>query len=85
LQFSALLLIRHVYAVLAVDDVEGYPFSLLTVLIVKISGIVFPMYILLRIFSALLDAVRHHSQVTPWEKLWDLLTILVKFRLSHVQ
>ncbi|XP_073149983.1 uncharacterized protein [Henckelia pumila] len=61
--FTALLLIRHVYVVLAVG-VGGYPFSLLTVLMVKISGIVFPMYILLRIFTALLDSVRHPSQIS---------------------
>ncbi|XP_075491138.1 uncharacterized protein LOC142529480 isoform X1 [Primulina tabacum] len=61
LVFTALLLIRHIYVVLAVG-VGGYPFSLLTLLLVKISGIVFPMYILLRIFMALLDTARHHSQ-----------------------
>lgn len=61
LVFTVLLLIRHIYVVLAVG-IGGYPFSLLTVLIIKISGIVFPMYILLRIFTALLDTVRHHGQ-----------------------
>ncbi|XP_073314040.1 uncharacterized protein [Primulina huaijiensis] len=59
LVFTALLLIRHIYVVLSVG---GHPFSLLTMLIVKISGILFPMYILLRIFTALLDTVRHHIQ-----------------------
>ncbi|KAL6505073.1 hypothetical protein OROGR_024890 [Orobanche gracilis] len=49
---TALLLIRHLFAV--VTGEEGtYPFSLLTVIIVKACGIILPMYILIRISAAL--------------------------------
>ncbi|KAI3449401.1 hypothetical protein Pfo_006066 [Paulownia fortunei] len=57
--FTALLLIRHLFAVLT-GGAGGYPFSLLTVLIVKASGILLPMYILIRITAALQNSIRHH-------------------------
>ncbi|KAL0371528.1 UNVERIFIED_CONTAM: putative E3 ubiquitin ligase SUD1 [Sesamum angustifolium] len=57
--FTALLLIRHLFAVLTGGAGE-YPFSLLTVLIVKASGILLPMYVLIRIIAALHNGVTHH-------------------------
>ncbi|KAK6118120.1 hypothetical protein DH2020_048104 [Rehmannia glutinosa] len=60
--FTALLLIRHLFAVVT-GGAGSYPFSLLTVLIVKASGIILPMYILLRISAALHNSIRHHYQL----------------------
>ncbi|KAL0435965.1 UNVERIFIED_CONTAM: putative E3 ubiquitin ligase SUD1 [Sesamum radiatum] len=57
--FTALLLIRHLFAVLTGGAGE-YPFSLLTVLIVKACGILLPMYVLIRIIAALHNGVTHH-------------------------
>ncbi|KAL8527228.1 hypothetical protein ACS0TY_005199 [Phlomoides rotata] len=59
---TALLLLRHLFAVLTGGE-GAYPFSLLTVFIVKASGIILPMYILIRIISALQNSIRHHYQV----------------------
>ncbi|KAG6432708.1 hypothetical protein SASPL_104293 [Salvia splendens] len=59
--FTALLLTRHLFAV--VSGAGDYPFSLLTVFIAKASGIVVPMYILIRILAALQTNIRHHYQV----------------------
>ncbi|GER42791.1 RING/FYVE/PHD zinc finger superfamily protein [Striga asiatica] len=58
---TALLLARHLFAVVIGGD-EAYPFSLLTVIIVKASGIILPMYILLRISAVLHNSIRHHHQ-----------------------
>ncbi|PIM97703.1 Ubiquitin--protein ligase [Handroanthus impetiginosus] len=59
--FTALLLIRHLFAVLT-GGAGAYPFSLPTVLIAKASGILLPMYILIRIIAALHNSIRHHYQ-----------------------
>ncbi|KAL1558338.1 hypothetical protein AAHA92_08819 [Salvia divinorum] len=58
--FTALLLTTHLFAV--VSGAGAYPFSLLTVLIARASGILVPMYILIRILSALQSNIRHHYQ-----------------------
>ncbi|XP_020550826.1 uncharacterized protein LOC105163052 isoform X3 [Sesamum indicum] len=59
--FTALLLIRHLFAVLT-GGAGGYPFSLLTVLIVKASGILLPMYVLIRIIAALHNSFTYNYQ-----------------------
>ncbi|KAG8389556.1 hypothetical protein BUALT_Bualt02G0241500 [Buddleja alternifolia] len=59
--FTALLLIRHLVAVVT-GGAGGYPFSLLTVFIVKASGILLPMYILIRVIAAIHSGIRHHYQ-----------------------
>ncbi|KAK4418062.1 putative E3 ubiquitin ligase SUD1 [Sesamum alatum] len=64
--FTALLLIRHLFAVLTGGAGE-YPFSLLTVLIVKASGILLPMYVLIRIIAALHNGVTHHYR-NPYDE-----------------
>ncbi|KAG6417771.1 hypothetical protein SASPL_119964 [Salvia splendens] len=58
--FTALLLTRHLFAI--ITGAGDYPFSLLTVLIARASGILVPMYILIRILSALQSNIRHHYQ-----------------------
>ncbi|CAA0824895.1 RING/FYVE/PHD zinc finger superfamily protein [Striga hermonthica] len=56
---TALLLARHLFAVV-IGGEETYPLSLLTVIIVKASGIILPMYILIRISALLHNSIRHH-------------------------
>ncbi|CAA0831982.1 RING/FYVE/PHD zinc finger superfamily protein [Striga hermonthica] len=58
---TALLLTRHLFGVVIGE--ETYPFSLLTVIIVKSSGIILPMYILTRISAAIHNSIRHHQQI----------------------
>ncbi|XP_057782209.1 uncharacterized protein LOC131000355 [Salvia miltiorrhiza] len=58
--FTALLLTRHLFGV--VSGAGDYPFSLVTVLIAKASGILVPMYILIRILATLQSNIRHHYQ-----------------------
>ncbi|KAL1543970.1 hypothetical protein AAHA92_20879 [Salvia divinorum] len=59
--FTALLLTRHLFGVVSGAG-DYYPFSLVTVLIAKASGILVPMYILIRILAALQTNIRHHYQ-----------------------
>ncbi|XP_073300475.1 uncharacterized protein [Primulina huaijiensis] len=60
---TALLLIRHCFAVFASGTVSGgYPSSLPTLLIVKASGILLPMYVLLRVIAAIHNSIRHHHR-----------------------
>ncbi|GER44354.1 RING/FYVE/PHD zinc finger superfamily protein [Striga asiatica] len=62
---TALLLTRHLFGVVIGE--ETYPFSLLTVIIVKSSGIILPMYILTRISAAIHNSIRHHQQIYGME------------------
>ncbi|CAK9145211.1 unnamed protein product [Ilex paraguariensis] len=55
--FTVVLLVRHLLAVL-IEGTEGYPFTLLTLLIIRASGILFPMYMLIRIITAIQKNIR---------------------------
>lgn len=60
---TVLLLVRHLLAVVT-GGAEHYPFSLLTVLIFRVCGIIIPMYVIMRVISALQDSIqRHHHHV----------------------
>ncbi|XP_051118944.1 uncharacterized protein LOC127243114 [Andrographis paniculata] len=59
--FTALLLIRHLFDVLTGEE-GPYPFSLATVLMAKASGILLPMYILIRVVAALHSTISLHYQ-----------------------
>ncbi|TKY61723.1 E3 ubiquitin ligase SUD1 [Spatholobus suberectus] len=50
--FTLVLLVRHLFAVLT-NGTEVYPFTLLTVIILKASGIIIPMYIIIKIIGAI--------------------------------
>ncbi|XP_071724768.1 uncharacterized protein [Rutidosis leptorrhynchoides] len=60
LMFMALLLVRHTYIVLAGEDEEeeDNPLPILIVLILRASGIILPMYILIRIISLVHKSIR---------------------------
>ncbi|XAR61403.1 Ubiquitin--protein ligase [Bertholletia excelsa] len=65
LVFTVLLLVRHILAVLAGGAEVYYPFSLTTILLIKASGIVLPMYIILRIITAVQSTIiKRQDQVS---------------------
>ncbi|KAL2535488.1 uncharacterized protein Fot_16879 [Forsythia ovata] len=59
--FTVLLLIRYLLAVLT-RGTGDYPFSLLTLIIVKAGGVLLPMYILIRMITAIQSSIRHQYQ-----------------------
>ncbi|KAM1449749.1 hypothetical protein ACFX1T_008243 [Malus domestica] len=58
LLFTVVLLVRHLFVVITGTD-EDYPFTLLTVLILRSSGIILPMYILFRTITAIQNSIHH--------------------------
>ncbi|KAI4349731.1 hypothetical protein L6164_010291 [Bauhinia variegata] len=63
LAFTFVLLVRHLFTVLT-SGTEDYPFTILTVFILRASGIVLPMYIIIRTITAIQRSARrrHHYQ-----------------------
>ncbi|KAL4370406.1 hypothetical protein HN51_014900 [Arachis hypogaea] len=59
LAFTFVLLVRHIFAVLS-SGTEDYPFTLVTVIILKASGIILPMYIIIRTIGAIHNSVQRH-------------------------
>ncbi|XP_044501855.1 uncharacterized protein LOC123222900 [Mangifera indica] len=57
LTFTVLLLIKHLFAELT-GKAQDYPFALLTILILRASGIILPMYILFRTITAIQNSIR---------------------------
>ncbi|KAH1195673.1 hypothetical protein GmHk_19G056124 [Glycine max] len=58
--FTLVLLVRHLFAVLTYGT-EDYPFTLLTVIILKASGIIIPMYIVIKIIGAIQNSIQHYQ------------------------
>ncbi|XP_054782219.1 uncharacterized protein LOC129289472 [Prosopis cineraria] len=61
LSFTLILLVRHLFVVLT-STKEDYPFSLLTVFILKASGIILPMYIIMRAIGGIYGSIQRHYQ-----------------------
>ncbi|CAL0302390.1 unnamed protein product [Lupinus luteus] len=61
LSFTILLLVRHLFST-CTNGTEHYPFSMLTVIMLKASGIIIPMYIIIRIIGAIQNSIQHHYQ-----------------------
>ncbi|KAK7278185.1 hypothetical protein RJT34_23210 [Clitoria ternatea] len=60
--FTLILLVRHLFALLT-EGMEDYPFTILTVFILRASGIIIPMYIIIRTIGAIHKNIkRHHHQ-----------------------
>ncbi|XWS76638.1 hypothetical protein CRYUN_Cryun01aG0194400 [Craigia yunnanensis] len=57
LTFTVVLLVRHLFAVLN-GETDHYPFSLLTILLFRATGILLPMYILIRTITAIRNSIR---------------------------
>ncbi|PON72403.1 Zinc finger, RING-CH-type [Trema orientale] len=61
LLFTMILLVRHLFAILT-GGVEDYPFTLLTIIILRASGIILPMYVLMRAITAIQNNIRRQYQ-----------------------
>ncbi|XP_054801887.1 uncharacterized protein LOC129305807 isoform X2 [Prosopis cineraria] len=61
LAFTLFMLVRHLFAVLT-SGVEDYPFTLLTVLMLRAGGIVLPMFMIIRMIGALQNIVQRQHQ-----------------------
>ncbi|KAK9984280.1 hypothetical protein SO802_033805 [Lithocarpus litseifolius] len=61
LTFTVVLLMKHMFAVLH-GGMEDYPFTLLTVLILRATGIIFPMLILMRTITAIQNSIRRQYE-----------------------
>ncbi|KAL2556592.1 RING/FYVE/PHD zinc finger superfamily protein [Forsythia ovata] len=59
--FTFLLLMRHLLGVLT-GETGDYPFSIFTLLIVRASGILLPMYILIQLIDKIQSSLRQHNQ-----------------------
>ncbi|XP_028091374.1 uncharacterized protein LOC114291710 [Camellia sinensis] len=66
--FTVLLLGRHLLAVLT-GGTEDYPFTLVTLLIIRASGIVLPMYIFIWIITAIQNNITRQYQVLDEDRL----------------
>ncbi|XVF22106.1 hypothetical protein REPUB_Repub12eG0145300 [Reevesia pubescens] len=56
LTFTVVLLIKHLFAVLN-GETDHYPFALLTILFFRATGILLPMYILIRTITAIRNSI----------------------------
>ncbi|QCD98280.1 uncharacterized protein LOC114172685 [Vigna unguiculata] len=58
--FTIVLLVRHFFAVLS-NGTQDYPFTLFTVIILKASGIIIPMYIVIKIIGAIQNSSKQYQ------------------------
>ncbi|KAK7396955.1 hypothetical protein VNO78_18118 [Psophocarpus tetragonolobus] len=58
---TLVLLVRHLFPVLT-NGTEDYPFTLLTVIVLKASGIIIPMYIIIKIMGAIQNSIQHYQE-----------------------
>ncbi|KAL4293801.1 hypothetical protein AHAS_Ahas18G0164400 [Arachis hypogaea] len=59
MQFTLILLVRHLFAALT-SDMEDYPFTILTVFILRARGIIVPMYIIIRTIGGIHSSIHRH-------------------------
>ncbi|XWS36103.1 hypothetical protein CRYUN_Cryun20dG0055600 [Craigia yunnanensis] len=57
LTFTVVLLVKHLFAVLN-GETDHYPFALLTILFFRATGILLPMYILIRTITAIRNSTQ---------------------------
>lgn len=58
--FTLVLLVRHCLVV-PTSGTEDYPFTLLTVIVLKACGIIIPMYIVTKTIGAILNSIRRYQ------------------------
>ncbi|GMI66632.1 hypothetical protein like AT1G02610 [Hibiscus trionum] len=63
LTFTVVLLVKHLFAVLN-GETDHYPFALLTILFLRATGIIVPMYLLIRTITIIRNIIRrqHHER-----------------------
>ncbi|XVE73419.1 hypothetical protein DITRI_Ditri11bG0116600 [Diplodiscus trichospermus] len=57
LTFTVVLLVKHLFAVLN-GETDHYPFAVLTIMFLRATGIILPMYILIRTITAIGNSIR---------------------------
>jgi hypothetical protein len=60
LQFTVVLLLRHLAAVVTVGAANQYAFGILTVYMLRASGILLPFYLVMRLISAIQQEQRQY-------------------------
>nr|KJB41821.1 hypothetical protein B456_007G123200 [Gossypium raimondii] len=68
LTFTVVLLVKHLFAVLN-GETDHYPFALLTILFFRATGIILPMYILIRVITAIRNSIRRQLHVSSLSHL----------------
>ncbi|KAJ1425660.1 Zinc finger, RING-CH-type [Sesbania bispinosa] len=58
--FTLILLVRHLFALLT-SGMEDYPFTILTVFMLRASGIIIPMYIIMRTIGAIHKSIKRQN------------------------
>ncbi|KAI4326434.1 hypothetical protein MLD38_031749 [Melastoma candidum] len=66
LTFTVFLLLRHAIDILARRP-EHYPFTLLTVLVLRMCGIIVPMFVVLRMITSVRNRIRRRYRVVEEE------------------
>ncbi|XP_022770842.1 uncharacterized protein LOC111314082 [Durio zibethinus] len=61
LTFTVVLLVKHLFAVLN-GETDHYPFAILTLIFFRATGILLPMYILLRTITAIGNSIRRQHR-----------------------
>ncbi|KAB5527377.1 hypothetical protein DKX38_021224 [Salix brachista] len=61
LTFTVLMLLKHLFATLT-GGTEDYPFTLVTLLVLRACGILFPMYVVFRTIAAIHKSIRYQYQ-----------------------
>ncbi|GAU43278.1 hypothetical protein TSUD_36280, partial [Trifolium subterraneum] len=61
LAFTLILLLRHLFALLT-NGMEDYPFTILTIFMLRASGIIIPMCIIIRTMGAIHESIQRHYQ-----------------------
>ncbi|XP_062083564.1 uncharacterized protein LOC133789901 isoform X2 [Humulus lupulus] len=61
LLFTVILLVRHLFAIVT-GGLEEYPFTLVTIIILRTTGIILPMFVLVRTITAVQNSIKRHNQ-----------------------
>ncbi|KAK8718153.1 hypothetical protein V6N13_045398 [Hibiscus sabdariffa] len=61
LTFTVVLLVKHLFAVIN-GETDQYPFALLMILVMRATGILLPMYIVIRSITAIRNNIRRRQQ-----------------------
>ncbi|GMI69467.1 hypothetical protein like AT1G02610 [Hibiscus trionum] len=61
LTFTVVLLVKHLFAVIN-GETDHYPFALLMILVMRATGILIPMYIVIRSITAIRNNIRRRRQ-----------------------
>ncbi|KAK8654387.1 hypothetical protein V6N13_128356 [Hibiscus sabdariffa] len=61
LAFTVVLLVKHLFAVIN-GETDHYPFALLMILLLRATGILLPMYVVIRLITAIRNNIRRRRR-----------------------